>query len=82
MSSSVCSAIQVWSGVQTLIFVYMGSFCLLSMGAPVQVDPEGETDPLAIATKELLERKVPIVIRRFMPDGSYEDWNINDLILE
>jgi DNA-directed RNA polymerase subunit K/omega len=53
-----------------------------SMGAPVTVDPEGETDPLKIATKELLARKVPIIIRRFLPDGSYEDWNIDELIVE
>ena len=54
----------------------------ISLGAPVTVDPEGETDPLKIATKELMERKVPIVIRRFMPDGSYEDWNVDELIIE
>lgn len=46
------------------------------------VDPEGETDPLRIAHKELQERKVPMVIRRYLPDGSFEDWNIDDLIIE
>jgi DNA-directed RNA polymerase I, II, and III subunit RPABC2 len=52
------------------------------MGAPVMIDPEGETDPLKIATKELLQRKVPIVVRRYLPDGSYEDWNIDELLVE
>ena len=43
---------------------------------------EGETDPLQIAQKELRERKIPIVIRRYLPDGSYEDWAIDELIVD
>jgi len=53
----------------------------ISMCAPVMVELEGETDPLAIAMKELKARKIPIIIRRFLPDGSYEDWGIEDLII-
>ena len=56
--------------------------CLLSMNAPPMVDIGDETDPLKIAMKELQERKVPIIIRRYLPDGSYEDWKIKDLIIE
>jgi DNA-directed RNA polymerases I, II, and III subunit RPABC2 len=52
------------------------------MNAPVMVDLEGETDPLEIAMKELRERKIPIVIRRYLPDMSYEDWPIDELIIE
>merc|ERR1712194_423734 len=52
----------------------------ISMNAPVMVDLEGETDPLRIAQKELRERKIPIVIRRYLPDGSFEDWGIDELI--
>ena len=52
------------------------------MGAPLNIDPEGETDPLKIASRELAARKVPMIIRRYMPDGSFEDWNIDDLIVE
>ena len=26
-------------------------------------------------------RKIPICIRRYMPDGSYEDWSIDELII-
>jgi len=40
-----------------------------SLNAPVLVDVEGETDPLAIAIKELREKKVPLVVRRYLPDG-------------
>lgn len=32
---------------------------------------EGETDPLQIAIKELREKKIPLVVRRFLPDGWY-----------
>lgn len=54
----------------------------ISMNAPVMVDLDGETDPLKIAQKELRERKIPIVIRRYLPDGSYEDWAIDELIVD
>lgn len=40
-----------------------------SLNAPVLVDVEGETDPLAIAIKELREKKIPLVVRRYLPDG-------------
>lgn len=44
---------------------------LCSLNAPVLVDVEGETDPLAIAIKELREKKIPLVVRRYLPDGWY-----------
>merc|ERR1712037_972423 len=53
----------------------------IAMCAPVMVELEGETDPLVIAQKELKMRKIPIIIRRYMPDGSFEDWSIQDLII-
>merc|ERR1712088_1199948 len=53
----------------------------IAMCAPVMVELEGETDPLQIAMKELKQRKIPIVIRRYLPDGSYEDWGIDELII-
>jgi DNA-directed RNA polymerase I, II, and III subunit RPABC2 len=40
-----------------------------SLNAPVLVDIEGESDPLQIAIKELREKKIPLVIRRYLPDG-------------
>jgi len=54
----------------------------ISMNAPVMVDLMGETDPLKIAMKELRERKIPIIIRRYLPDGSHEDWSIDELIVD
>jgi len=50
--------------------------------APIMVELDAaETDPLQIAGKELREKKVPMIIRRFLPDGSYEDWRIDELII-
>jgi DNA-directed RNA polymerases I, II, and III subunit RPABC2 len=54
----------------------------ISMNAPVMVDLDGETDPLKIAEKELRERKIPIIIRRYLPDGSHEDWAVDELIVD
>ncbi|XP_042503974.1 DNA-directed RNA polymerases II, IV and V subunit 6A-like [Macadamia integrifolia] len=54
----------------------------ISMNAPVMVELEGETDPLDIAMKELRQRKIPFTIRRYLPDGSYEDWGVDELIVE
>ena len=53
----------------------------ISKNAPIMVEPEpGEWDPLKIAEKELVERKIPFIIRRYLPDGSFEDWKVSDLI--
>mmetsp|Transcript_1279 Transcript_1279/g.1574 ORF Transcript_1279/g.1574 Transcript_1279/m.1574 type:complete len:150 (-) Transcript_1279:240-689(-) len=54
----------------------------ISMNAPVMVDLDGETDPLKIAEKELRERKIPIIIRRYLPDMSHEDWSMDELIMD
>eukprot|EP00170_Pyropia_yezoensis_P005898 contig_23999_g5916 len=54
----------------------------ISMGAPVMVELVGETDPLMIAHKELRQKKIPITIRRYLPDGSFEDWNCSELTIE
>ena len=54
----------------------------ISMNALVMVDIEGLTDPVKIAQKELSERKIPIIIRRYLPDGGFEDWAIDEMIIE
>ena len=51
----------------------------LSYNAPVMVQLEGEVDPLTIAEKELRSRAVPFIIRRFLPDNTYEDWTLPEL---
>lgn len=40
-----------------------------SMNAPVMVELNGESDPLDIAMKELREKKIPFIVRRYLPDG-------------
>jgi DNA-directed RNA polymerase I, II, and III subunit RPABC2 len=45
----------------------MGMELINSMNAPVLVPVEGETDPLEIALKELAAKKIPLVIRRYLP---------------
>ena len=54
----------------------------ISMGAPILVDLKGETDSLEIASKELKERVIPIVIRRYLPSGNYEDWELAEMVIE
>jgi len=53
----------------------------IAMCAPVMVELENESDPLQIAAKELRDQKIPIIIRRYLPDGSYEDWSIDELVI-
>lgn len=58
--------------LERALFGWLGSLLtslLYSMNAPVLVDLEGETDPLQIAIKELREKKIPLIVRRYMPDG-------------
>ncbi|TEB38966.1 RNA polymerase Rpb6 [Coprinellus micaceus] len=54
----------------------------ISMNAPVLVPLDGETDALQIAIKELSQRKIPLIIRRYLPDGSFEDWSVSELIID
>jgi DNA-directed RNA polymerase I, II, and III subunit RPABC2 len=55
----------------------------ISKNAPIMVEPKpGEWDPLKIAERELLERKIPFIIRRYLPDNSYEDWRVDELIFD
>ena len=59
----------------------------ISMGAPVidsDVMSEGAdlSDPLLIATLELERKLLPISVRRFLPDGRYQDIPINLLYLD
>lgn len=53
----------------------------ISMKAPVMVELDDEIDPLEIAMKELKHRKIPFIIRRYLPDNTYEDWRVDELII-
>jgi DNA-directed RNA polymerase I, II, and III subunit RPABC2 len=51
----------------------------LSLDAPPMVDPEGEDNSYRIALKELQQGKIPFIVRRYTPDGSFENWPVKDL---
>ena len=54
----------------------------ISKNAPVLVDlGKDDINPLLIAEKELTERKIPFVIRRYLPDGAFEDWRVSELAI-
>lgn len=52
----------------------------LSRNMPSCVELNGNESVLEIAEKELFERKIPMIIRRFYPNGTYEDWTLDELI--
>lgn len=52
----------------------------ISKNAPVLVDlGKDDIDPIIIAEKELAEKKIPFVIRRYLPGDTYEDWKVSEL---
>lgn len=52
----------------------------ISQGAPVNPEVEGTLkDPLLIAEEELRKKLTPLIIRRFLPDGTYEDVAVRNL---
>lgn len=53
----------------------------ISKNAPLMIVPNnGESDPYKLAEMELTAYKIPFIIRRYLPDGSYEDWKLSELI--
>lgn len=54
----------------------------LSQGARAYIAvPEHITDLREIARLELEARRLPIIIKRPMPDGTFEKWRLSDLII-
>ena len=53
----------------------------ISNNYPITIDPRGEINPIEIAKRELYARTLPLTIRRYLPTGEHDDWNVNDLIL-
>ena len=56
----------------------------ISKNSPILISTQelgGETDPIVIAEMELRAGKIPFIIRRYLPNGSYEDWPVKDLKL-
>ena len=54
----------------------------LAEGAmPFVAVPEYVTQPLEIAKLELAQRRLPFIIKRPMPDGTFEYWRLSDLMI-
>jgi DNA-directed RNA polymerase I, II, and III subunit RPABC2 len=53
----------------------------ISLGSPPTVDIGNLTDAYDIALLELRQKKIPIIIRRYLPNNTFEDWNISELNL-
>lgn len=53
----------------------------IARGAPLYIDRGHETDPIRLAEMELLEKKLPYVIRRRLPNERFEDWKLSELII-
>ena len=54
----------------------------LAEGAmPFVTVPEYMTQPLEIAKLELEQRRLPFIVKRPMPDGSFEYWRLSDLMI-
>jgi len=65
---------------RTKIISYRAS--QISNGAkPYIVVPEGITEAYKIATMELEVKKLPFIVKRPLPDGTFEVWRLADLVL-
>lgn len=51
----------------------------INKGSVTYVDPISILDPSLIAERELKEKKIPFIIKRPLPNGKYEFWNVKDL---
>jgi len=48
---------------------------------PYVLVPEGVTDSYVIAKMELEAKRLPFIMKRPLPDGTYEVWRLTDLML-
>ena len=53
----------------------------ISKGAIPTVNIDGMTDALKIAEKEFKLGDIPLIVRRYIPDGTYEDWALKELMV-
>lgn len=51
----------------------------ISEGAEIMVTPGSNNSPKQIALLEFQQKKIPLLIRRYLPNGKYEDWRLTDL---
>lgn len=54
----------------------------ISNGSPPCINTSGMHDSIQIAHQELLRKCIPVKIKRFLPDGTYEVWDANELCID
>lgn len=53
----------------------------IANGAQTKIDTQvNDSDPLVLAEKELEKGLTPLIIRRFLPDGTHEDVHVKWLL--
>ena len=52
----------------------------ISKGAKPTIDIGDMKDALKIAECEFEHGNIPLIIRRHLPDGGYEDWTLDEVI--
>ena len=56
---------------------------MIASGDKPMVDvPKNITTAYQIASLELEKNKIPLIIRRTLPNGKYEDWRIEEMIVK
>ena len=62
---------------------YMVYVCQLCGSGWLRTPPHTHTHtPTHTNTRQHRAKKIPMLIRRYLPDGSYEDWAVDELIVE
>ena len=52
----------------------------ISLGSIINISiNDNDVEPYFIALQEFNQKKINMILRRYLPDGSFEDWHINDL---
>lgn len=56
----------------------------IASGAPIHVEVTADLkeDPLNIAAKELRAGMLDLIVRRRLPNGQFEEWEVKDLIVD
>lgn len=54
---------------------------MLSNGAEPVISKPYPNNTYLIALEELRQKKIPLIIRRTLPNGNIEDWRLEDLII-
>jgi len=55
---------------------------MLASGAEPMISPPFPEECYDIAVLELKAKKIPLIIRRYLPNKKFEDWRLEDLIIK